>query len=151
MQIQRIQSLFILLAIIAVAIFLFIPYGYWDATVAGTFANQYGPLVAKDQPALLVPSIITLVLLVISIFLFKKLPVQKSIVMLSGIIITAMIIVVIYLLCDSYIDKMDAGVTVKPLWGVSIVLLGAALIAIVFAVRGISHDQKLLRSYDRLR
>ena len=151
MQIQRIQSLLLLLAIIAVAVFLFIPYGYWDAKVPQMAVDQYGPLVATNQPALLVPGIIALVLMVVSIFLYKNLPLQKSMVMLSGLVVSAMIITVVYLLCDTYPVAGMPEVTVKPLWGVSIALLGAALIGVIFAVKGINADQKLLKSYDRLR
>lgn len=152
MVIQRIQSLLLLLAAIAVALFIFIPYGYWDAAVAGK-APQFGPLVAKAQPALLIPSIIAIILIVVSIFLYKKMPLQKSLVALSGLVVTATACVVVYMLTRSYVDVTAVAddVTIKPLWGLSGALLIAALVALVAAHRCISSDQRLLRSYDRLR
>lgn len=150
MVIQRIQSLLLLLAVIAVAMFIFMPYGYWDASVKDVAVNQIGELAAKSQPSLLVPAIISAVLSFVAIFCFKKFALQKSLVVISALVNVALLLVVIYMMTRNYVD-LNPAISIKPEWGFSWVLIVAAFIAQVSAYRSIASDQRLLRSYDRLR
>lgn len=149
MVIQRIQTLFLLLALGMLIAFLFIPFGFWDAEILKSNPEIF-KLTAGRNAALLLPTALTIVLVVCSIFLFKKLPLQKSLVSLSAILVVAMMLVVVYVMTLGF-NIANPDVTVRPIWGSGGLLLVGALIALIFAVRGIASDQKLLRSYDRLR
>lgn len=148
MVIQRLQTLFLLLAIACMAVFLFVPFGYWDVDVMSN--TNFVDLKAINFAAFLVPVCVSLLIMLIAIFCFKKMPLQKSLVALSAIIVLAIAGVVIYEMTLGFND-MIPGVTVKPVWGASGLLLVGAFVALIAAYRCISRDQKLLRSYDRLR
>ncbi len=149
MVIQRIQTLFLLIAVVLMVVFYFIPFGFWEVSDANvTF--PVNPLSATDQIAVLIPLTVAVVLAFVSIFLFRKMSVQKSMVILSIISVLAAVGVIVYLLTDTYVDTVSS-VSIKPVWGGGALLLVGALIMLVAAYRGILHDQKLLRSYDRLR
>ena len=149
MVIQRIQTLMILLAIACVATFLVIPFGYWDVDLQKTSVDLI-ELKASAQPAPLVPAIVALAVMFISIFCFKKMPLQKGLVALSAIIVTAMACVVVYIMTRGFVEPNPA-ISVAPSFGGGGLLLIGALIALIYAYRRISADQRLLRSYDRLR
>lgn len=148
MVIQRLQTLFLILAIACMAVFLFVPFGYWDVDVMSN--TNFVDLKAINFAAFLVPVCVSLLIMLIAIFCFKKMPLQKSLVALSAIIVLAIAGVVIYEMTLGFND-MVPGVTVKPVWGASGLLLVGAFVALIAAYRCISRDQKLLRSYDRLR
>lgn len=150
MVIQRIQTLFLLLAIACMAVFLFVPFGYWN--VAETNVGNIGlmELVGKNYVALIVPAVVSMVLMLIGVFSFKKMPFQKLMVTLSALATLAAAGVVIVIMTRGFVDNSTA-VEVTAGWSGGGLLLVAALIAQIAAYRGISRDQKLLRSYDRLR
>lgn len=150
MQIQRLQTLFLLLAIACMVTFLFVPFGAWDVSVVSQIDPSWVNLTAKNFSAFLVPAIASVLLMVIAVFTFKKLPLQKSLVMLSVLLVIAIAGVVIYEMTLGF-NYQVAGVSVKPVWSGGGLLLIAALVALIAAYRCISRDQKLLRSYDRLR
>lgn len=152
MQIQRVQTLYLLLAVGALIVFFFLPFGYWDAEAVSRYADVEAmyPLSASGSAALYVPTAIGIVALFVSIFLFKNMPLQKSIVALSGIIVVATMCVVVYILTRGF-DIPNQALTIKPIWGGGGILLIAALVAVIAAYRAISSDQRLLRSYNRLR
>ncbi len=143
MVIQRIQTLYLLFAIMATVLFLFFPFGY----MIGEFVD----LRAVDYPELLVPTIVALAFMVVSVFLFKRMPLQKIFVAISAVIVLAIIGMVAYFLITGYQADVIVKITIKPEWGYSGLLLVAALVALFGAYRNITADQKILRSYDRLR
>jgi hypothetical protein len=129
-----------MLAMLLTVLFLFFPYGYLGAD----------ELNGVDQAAVLVPCCVAVFIMAVTVFLYKNLPLQKSFVGISALIVLAVVIMLVYLLADTY--AVDGSpVEVKPRWGFSGLLLIAALISLYGAYRNISADQKLLRSYDRLR
>lgn len=149
MVIQRIQTLFLLIATVLLVVFYFIPFGYWN--VVDGFADLgLAPLKASVQPALAVPVWVAAVLTFVAIFLFKKASLQKCTIILSIIATLASIVMVIYLLTKGYVYTED-GVTITAQWGCGGLFLVVAVIMQIAAYRGVCADQKLLRSYDRLR
>jgi hypothetical protein len=148
MQIQRIQTLYILLAIAAVVAFIFIPFGFWDATVQASGVKLVE--LNGKMTALLIPACVAILVMFISIFSYKKFPLQKGLVGLSMLIVVAMMLLVIYVMTMGF-DVLVPDVTVKPIWAGGGLLLVAALVALIAALSRIKADQKLLRSYDRLR
>lgn len=148
MVIQRLQTLFLLLAIACTAVFLFIPFGYWNADILSN--PGYVDLKAVNFKTFLIPTCVSLLLMLIAIFCFKKMPMQKCLVALSAILVLIMAGVVIYEMTLGLADYYP-GVSEKPIWGGGGLLLVGAFVALIAAYRCISRDQKLLRSYDRLR
>ncbi len=149
MVIQRINILFLLIASVLLVVFYFTPFGYWN--VVDGFADLgLAPLKASAQPALAIPVWVAFALTFMAIFLFKKTALQKNAIILSIIATLVSIFMVIYLLTSGYVDT-DANITLTTQWGCGGLFLVVAVIMQIAAYRGVCADQKLLRSYDRLR
>ena len=144
MQIQRIQTLYILLAIITMVVFLFVPYG----TVVSVADQSVSPISLSDwtEWGILLPVLATIVALVCSLFYFKKLSGQRQIVTTALLLTLATIGVVCFTLFkQAEAQEMTAHFTV---WDI---LLPLAVVFELLAVKGINHDKALLASTNRLR
>lgn len=133
MVIQRIQTLWLLVALILTALIGIRPFA-WQADTA---------IFLTDSPVLLVIDILIGMLLLISIFSFKNLKLQKK--------ITALSIVMMFVLAIGggfYLYRNAAGATLEIFGGV--LLLGVAAVFALLAIRGMSSDQRKLRNADRL-
>lgn len=136
MVIQRIQTVFLLIAAVCATVFLFIPYGY----SAGAEGVTVG-LKATQAYSLLVPTVLDILLSLVAIFMFKNMKQQKKVATLAALVSVAVVAVVAYLLfCVAGTVIGGAGL-----------LMVAAFICQVMACRSISADIKLLRSIDTLR
>ena len=133
MVIQRIQTLWLLIALSFTALIGFRPIA-WSAD-KGVFLT--------DAPVLLVIDILVAVLLIISIFSFKNIKMQKKITILSLMMMAVLAVGGGFFL---YNNAPDATL---ELFG-GIVLLAVSAIFALLAYRGMSKDQKLLRNADRL-
>lgn len=58
--------------------------------------------------------------------------------------------VVIYAIVTPYVDA-EADISIATSWGWGVLLLIFALVAVLLAFRNIAKDQRLIRSYDRIR
>lgn len=144
MQIQRIQSVYIFLAIVAMAIFLVVPYG--QAEVLTDTTVTYERLYTMAEYGILIPTAAIIILLLVDLFLFRNLPLQRTVLVVSLMITLATIATVCFtLLGVTRTPGMDAHFSV---W--DILPVAAALFEIL-GVKGIMHDIKLLNSYNRLR
>lgn len=76
MVIQRIQTLFLLIASALCITFIFTPFGYTAIIEDGQQAILE-PLYAKNIVGLLIPAAASALILLIDIFLFKNMPLQK--------------------------------------------------------------------------
>jgi hypothetical protein len=90
--------------------------------------------------------IILPVLSFISILLFKSRRIQK---VLTLILITFSLCLIILVTYYSYILMKNYGTELEP--GIKMVLPLIILIAAILSYRGISKDDRLVKSYDRLR
>lgn len=150
MVIQRIQTLFLVLAVALTVVFLFVPYGYADVvSVSGEQVHQ--SLKASMETGLWLPSVVAIALMVIAIFTFKKPSLQKLFVIFAALLTAATIITVIYVLVAGYTDATPGVSIVGTFWGGGGLIAVAALICEICAYRGISADQRLLKSYDSFR
>lgn len=133
MVIQRIQTLWLFIALVLMAIIGIQPIATDGAT----------EIFLSDAPVLLVVDILVCVMLIISIFTFKNLGLQKKITILSVVLMAA-------LACGGgfYLFRTAPAATPELVGGV--VFLVLALVFALFAYRGMTHDQKLLRNSDRL-
>lgn len=139
MQIQRIQTLMLLVAAILTGMFCFMPF----ATIP--MENEAARAVfAKDAPALLVLNIVIAVLLIIVIFMYKNLRRQMKMTILSMVLICASVVTSAFII----FGRIDGA---EPVLLGGVTLLVLALVFALLAYRGMSRDHKLLRSMDRLR
>lgn len=139
MQIQRIQTLMLLIAAIFMAVFCCTPFASIQAGNAAVHA-----IYAKDAPVLLIVNILIAALLVLSIFMYKDLQRQMKLTVLSMILICVSIVTSFF-----YIYAGFEGAT-PVLFGGVLLLLFAVIFAML-ALRGMRHDHHLLRSADRIR
>ncbi len=147
---QRIQTVFLIIAIGFTIAFFFVPFGYAPVVDEATRQFTLQPLKCTEFIELIVPSALSIILMVIAIFLFRNYKLQKFFAVLSCISLLATIGVVIYAIVRPYIDS-NPDVTIATVWAGGGLFLVAALIAVVAAYHYISRDERLIRSYDRIR
>jgi hypothetical protein len=130
--IQRIQTIYLLIASIAFALLSFkIPF--WSLNDEFKYAQN-------DNKLYLL--LITLfVFSLIGIFLFKKRTVQMKLLRLS-ILIEFVVVVRLFLTYKELNTPLDAKV---------FFLLMSAFVALLLAYRGVKKDENLVRSIDRIR
>ncbi len=140
MVIQRLQTLFLLIAVVLMCVFCCTPW----ASHAAEGVAEASPVFVSEAPVLLILNIVIAVLLFISIFMFKNLKRQMAVTVLSIILICASMVTCGILLYTAY-----PGATF--IWTGGVLLLLVALVCVLFAYRFMKKDHKLLTSYDRLR
>ncbi len=150
MVIQRVQTLYLLLSIAFMTAFFFLPFGFIKEVDGATAAQALQPLTGLSGLGFIIPTSVAIFLSLLAIFLYKALPTQKLFVCLSALISLAEAIMVVYVLVSKY-NSIIPTVTDTPVWGGGGLLLLAAFLLDIFAYSAISRDQRLLRSYDRLR
>lgn len=147
--IQRIQTIFLLLAAGLLAALLAVPFLRADTDTDYAASTVLGDQVfnLQDHLALLVLFLAAAGLALVSIFLFRKRPLQMTFTVISVLINVAGIGFAGYLLFQSgAFDK--GGLAVEA--GVAFPLL--AIIFLLLAYRNIKKDEKLVQSsYSRLR
>lgn len=144
--IQRIQTLWLLLAAICGAgLFVFDIY-YAHVMVNGADTIQH--LRANDHyPTMLIALVVT-VLPLITIFMFKDRKRQRRMGAICIVAITGFVSLALARV-NSFNNSSPAP-TEGSYW-IGAILPVVALVFIVMALRGISKDEKLVRSLDRLR
>lgn len=154
--IQRVQSLYLLLTTILSVLFLngsilnFIDKA--GSTINVTFSEVLKT--AEGQPPELVEKLLPLTILIIlipvvamiTIFLFKNRKLQmKSAIFL--IVLTSLLMIAFIHVSMSVMRKFDASMV----FGFRMILPLIMLLLSILAYRGIKKDDKLVKSYDRLR
>ena len=149
MVIQRIQSVYLLIAVILMVVFAFVPaltFELADKTVL------YGALETGRAGNLHInPLLITLIILIsllafIDIFLYKNLQRQMTVCFVDIIIGLAMFIAICV---QAYMVGTREGVTLQWQW--HLILPALSLIFLMLAHKSMSNDKKKLRDADRLR
>lgn len=144
MQIQRIQTVYIFLAAIAMAVFIIVPYGEVDFLDNQPIVTQ--PLYTMTEYGILIPTAAAVLLLIVDIFMYSNINLQRSVLVISLLLTLCCIAVVCFTLfkqADS--EGMEARFAV---WDI---LLPIAAILEIMAVSAINKDIKRLKSYDRIR
>lgn len=150
MVIQRVQTLYLILTIAMMTLFFFIPFGYIKVVDGATAAQTLHSLTGLSGIGFIIPTAVAILFALLAIFLFKAAPTQKLFVVLSALVTLAEAIMVVYVLVSDYYST-DPTATDTAIWGGGGLLLIGAVITDIAAWRAISRDQRLLRSYDRLR
>lgn len=130
--IQRIQSLFLAIAVAIFAVISFVNPIWTSATEQ---------LLAQDDTKMFVLCLSAMLLSLLAIFMFKNRKLQMKFVRLA--VITEMVMAV-----RMYLVQMEHEVVIEVN---TYLLMAAALIALVLAYRGIKKDEDLVRSVDRIR
>ena len=144
MQIQRSQTLYIVLSILAMAIFGVVPYGeVIDLTADPQVSTS---LYTMSEYGILIPAGAVIILLLTDMFLFRNMPLQRTVLVICLMLTLALIATVCFALYkQAEAEGLDAHFSV---WDI---LLPIAAFLEILAVKGINHDIKLLNSYNRLR
>ena len=137
MVIQRWQTVWLLMAAILAVVFCFLPM----ALVSDAMASPESVTFIRPTDLGVVA-----LLLFIAIFLYKNTARQRTVTLVSMLLI---VVVMVTEVC--YLLSWDAGAGARVEWLGSIFLLLGALVSAVLAYRGIRHDERLLRAADRLR
>lgn len=149
MVIQRIQSVYLLIAVILMAVFAFFPALTFEL---GGREFVYGALEAgKVGVTHIDPLMLTLVILIcflafIDIFLYKNLQRQMTVCFVDIIIGLAMLIAICI---EAYVVSGKEGLTMR--WQPSLCLPLLSIIFLCLAHKAMSRDKKMLRDSDRLR
>jgi hypothetical protein len=151
--IQRIQTLFFLLATIALGLMLVYPIasvGSMTWIAAGLRGVPEGIQASPLLPFLLQGPILGVMSLVIwSMFSYKNRP-RQLILGRIAFLLTLSLIVVIYMSVERICE--GAGVAIETaVYGLSTYLPLAALAFLLLGIRGVKRDQALVGSMDRLR
>lgn len=150
--IQRIQSIWLLLAAITVLSLLFVPtlsvvhenIGY---VLYGTGMKQYidGIETATTNIPLLISTVLAGLISIVNIFNFRNRTLQKRIASLNILLILGLSFWL------SNLGKNLPGGLEKTEINAGLFLPIVAIIFTLLAIRGIKQDEKLLKSADRLR
>jgi len=157
--VQRIQSIFLLLAFLAAVTLFFIPLaGIYAPTATYKFYIYEFKNMVPGEPSLftfmttfplLLLNILVAVLSVVCIFLYKNRVLQMKIVRLT-ILLNIVIIGLIFLV---YAKIIETNLLTSPDYldeaGIYFTLI--SLVFLILANRSIMKDEKLVRSADRLR
>ena len=140
---QRIQSVYLFLAAVAVAVFAFMP-----AVVSSADGHALLTAITPDAEGmylvLLCMSGLISLLALITIFKYKTLKAQKRLCKINILLVIALLVsigIITY--------AQPASLQAVPSW-FNLLLLGA-IVLFALAHRGISHDLKLLSDSIRLR
>jgi hypothetical protein len=144
--IQRIQTIYFLLASLAFGAMFLLPMAQSNVSAAQFFTDQEYTI--TDNMILLGLTILGACTAITAIFLYNKRPIQIKLGYIVVLLATALPLTS-YLLLNQQISTLDATVQVNQLPGI-LIPLGGLLFGIL-AIRNIRKDEKLVKSMDRLR
>lgn len=149
MVIQRIQTVYLLIAAILMAVFAFFPaltfeLGGREFVYGALAAGKVG--VTHIDPLMLMLIILITFLTIVDIFLYKNLQRQMTVCFITIIIGLAMFIAICV---QAYLVGTRDGVTLVPMW--YLILPALSILFLAMAHKAMSNDKKKLRDSDRLR
>lgn len=139
MVLQRWQSVYLLVAIFAIALACFLPFG--AITVEGV---KTCTLKAPAYPVLLTLNILIGVILLIDIFMYKNLRSQKMVSAIAALLCVASLATQVIILVRNEAPFL-------LVWNGSIIATFCAMVCALMARYNMNRDEKTLKSYDRLR
>lgn len=149
MVIQRIQTVYLIIAIILMVVFAFFPALSFEL---GGREFVYGALetgkvgVTHFDPLMLMLIVLISLLALIDIFLYKNLQRQMTVCFVDIIIGLAMLVAICI---QAYLVGTRDGVTLTWQWYLALPVL--SIIFLMLAHKSMSKDKKMLRDSDRLR
>ncbi len=148
--IQRIQSIFLLLATSALGGQFALPYLQTPAAdpARALPALADGVLNPLDNPGLLGLTVLAALISFVAIFLFKNRSLQARLAMVAAAV-GLMLLVLAAFTTKTTLDQTPSGGTTQFAFGLALPVL--ALLLNWLAARAIRKDESLVRSMDRLR
>ncbi|MFN6374253.1 MAG: DUF4293 domain-containing protein [Chitinophagia bacterium] len=140
--IQRVQSLWLLASTACAVIFLFLPIYYGE--FIGGANNKY---TVRENLILFAGVALVGMISFITIFFYKNRNKQKTLILIN-IFFTLAVFVLQYFLIESL--KKELGMA-RGEWQIAAVLPVFIMLFHFFAYKGISQDEALLNSADRMR
>lgn len=149
MVIQRIQSVYLLIAVILMIVFAFFPaltfeLGGREFVYGALKAGKVG--VTHIDPLMLMLVVLISLLAFIDIFLYKNLQRQMTVCFVDIIIGLAMLVAICI---QAFVVNGKEGVTLQWQWYLALPVL--SIIFLMLAHKAMSRDKKMLRDADRLR
>ncbi len=139
MVLQRWQSVYLLVAIFAMILACILPFG--AIVEEGVTLTKLMP---GDYPVLLTLNILIAVILAIDIFMYKNLRSQKMVAAVAALLCVASLVTQVLILV-----KTEAPFAL--VWNGSIISTFCAFVCALMARYNMNRDEKILKSYDRLR
>ena len=145
--IQRIQTLFLLIAGLATGSVFLLPFGVSDKVLSGSqlFADQTCNV--ADNQLLGFLAALTTTILVLNIFLFKKRNRQAMLSVTGAILSIALIGLIAYTWYEDLGSILGEGTQA----GIGLFMPLVTFVLSLLARRSINKDEALIRSMDRLR
>lgn len=151
--IQRIQTIWLLLAGITISCLLIFPMATapvgtstYELLATGLYQKTGGQTTKLETYTPLMISTIAVALMsFINIFNFRNRTAQKRLIMGNVVLIIGL-----SFWCSRYAQKIPGDVA-NANYNVGMFLPVIAIVFCILAMRGINHDEKLLKSADRLR
>lgn len=151
--IQRIQTLFLLLALICMSVFYFVPFGGLEQQTEagitdvpmGLYGVDFGEEHYSTLPLLILLSFVVL-LLIVTIFMYRHRVLQIRISIFNAILAlgcSGLAFFFLYQASEKFATNYSTSILV--------VLPIVAAIFIALAIRCIAKDEALIRSIDRIR
>jgi hypothetical protein len=152
--IQRVQTLYLFASLVLAGLIFLVPvaeltYGNNQVVifrVTGFYDDVSGSLILPAIPVVIIVSVIEC-LYIISIFLFKRRPIQARLCVINMILLAGIVGLYIYHL--AFFMKKVPGVDYKP--ELSFLFPVIAIILTYLAFRGIRKDEYLVRLSERIR
>ncbi|MEE1945645.1 DUF4293 domain-containing protein [Pedobacter sp. KR3-3] len=151
--IQRIQSIWLLLACVTISCLIFVPIvntsigsAQYLLTAQGIYekVGEQSKQLEASLPVL-ISTIAIALLALFNIFNFRKRALQKRIAL-----VTIVLIIGLSFWCSQYAKKIPGGLE-NANYNVGLFLPVISIFFILLAIRGINNDEKLIKSADRLR
>ena len=154
--IQRIQSIYLLLAALCSGLLMAAPL-YNIETANASFQLFLGGLaqtnpketILTSQPSIMAVGLLLTLFPIIILFLFKKRQIQMRLAASAMMANTAMLLLLVSIINKS-IDNISEP-HVKETYGFGLILPVISIVCLFLANKAIRKDDKLIRSADRLR
>ena len=145
MQIQRIQSVYLFLTAVLMAVFTFLPViGLINDNGQESIGAIAMNSITYGSWLLLCLDVLIIVLAMITLFKYRNLKLQLK---LCKILL---LLIITLLVCVGIITYMQKGGAIAAVqWGIALPIV--SMVCVMLAHKGIKHDRKLLSDSERIR
>ncbi len=150
--IQRIQSIYLFLAVLALSLLYFFPLANFSNNQDIIIFNlsgfsRFSPLEQIPTWPLIIINVFTIILMAVAFFLFKKRPLQIRLIRIA-LMLNLGFIALTYLV---YGDHLALKIKMPINYELGSILPLIALVFQILAMYAISRDERLIKSIDRIR
>lgn len=146
--IQRIQTIFLFLSVVFAGVLFFVPIASFSCGNEFVELSVFGAGNQMNAILLLILAVLTLLVPLVTIFLYKKRELQLKMSSLN-VFLNALLCGLIFLYYADNVQEKLSAETISYTFGVYIPLINMVLS--VLAMRWIRKDIELIKSVDRLR